>query len=326
MIQLSKNTSFVGRYNFWSYILTVIVLFNYLLFRAIVIDNNSFLYFITFILDYAVLIIFFLLVFYKFYNYIFTSDLMLAALGILFLIFGTLKLYIMEISLHNIIELLFFIIMLILTVKIMLNIILSKDINELERGIYIFILLSLLSSNINYLIISANKIIDADIFHYISTYISNYMTKLSSFSFTILIIAYTFLFIKYIVMQNISKSFILAVISIILASIAIFVFGSNFFLIIISFLSALGIVMYLPFIVYMVIIIMFFMTLFTSFMTSILVKIYYPKLIIFTLFILAGIDMSSFSLRLISIFAIMEMMSMQNLQKDDNVYLTNNDL
>ena len=51
----------------------------------------------------------------------------------------------------------------------MLNIILSKDINELERGIYIFILLSLLSSNINYLIISANKIIDADIFHYISS-------------------------------------------------------------------------------------------------------------------------------------------------------------
>ena len=71
---------------------------------------------------------------------------------------------------------------------------------------------------------------------------------------------------------------------------------------------------------------MFFMTLFTSFMTSILVKIYYPKLIIFTLFMLAGIDMSNFSLRLISMFAIMEMLNIQNMQKDNNLYLTNNSL
>ncbi|MEI0602684.1 WESB_1763 family membrane protein [Brachyspira alvinipulli] len=326
MIQLNKNISFVSTYNFWSYVLIIIVLFNYLLFRAIVIDNNSFLYLITSILDYAVLLIFFLLVFYKFYNCLFNSNIMLAVIGILFLILGTLRLYIMEIAIHNIIELSFFIITLILTVKIMLPIILSKDINELERGIYIFILLSLLSSNINYLIISSNKIIDTDIFHYISTFISNYMIKLSSFSFTILMVAYILAFIKYVVMQNIHKSFIFVTLSIVFASAAIFVFGSHFFLMVISFFSALGIVMYLPFIAYMVIIIMFFMTLFTSFMTSILVKIYYPKLIIFTLFMLAGIDMSNFSLRLISMFAIMEMLNIQNMQKDNNLYLTNNSL
>lgn len=326
MIQLNKNISFVSTYNFWSYVLIIIVLFNYLLFRAIVIDNNSFLYLITSILDYTVLLIFFLLVFYKFYNCLFNSNITLAVIGILFLILGTLRLYIMEITIHNIIELSFFIITLILTVKIMLPIILSKDVNELERGIYIFILLSLLSSNINYLIISSNKIIDTDIFHYISTFISNYMIKLSSFSFTILMIAYILAFIKYVVMQNIHKSFIFVTLSIVFASAAIFVFGSNFFLMVISFFSALGIVMYLPFIAYMVIIIMFFMTLFTSFMTSILVKIYYPKLIIFTLFMLAGIDMSNFSLRLISMFAIMEMLNIQNMQKDNNLYLTNNSL
>ena len=127
-------------------------------------------------------------------------------------------------------------------------------------------------------------------------------------------------------MQNIHKSFIFVTLSIVFASAAIFVFGSHFFLMVISFFSALGIVMYLPFIAYMVIIIMFFMTLFTSFMTSILVKIYYPKLIIFTLFMLAGIDMSNFSLRLISMFAIMEMLNIQNMQKDNNLYLTNNSL
>ena len=326
MVQLNKNTSFVGAYNFWSYVLTIIVFLNYLLFRAIVIDNNSFIYFLTFILDYAVLIIFFLLVFYKFYSYIFSSELVFAVIGILFLIFGTLKLYVIEINLHNIIELLFFITAFILTIKILIPLIFSNEIKELERGLYIFILLSLLSSNINYILISANKTIDSDILHYISTYVSNYMSKLSSLSFTILIIAYILIFIKHIVMKNINKSFVFVTISIIIASIVIIIFGSNFFLMIISFFSALGIVMYLPFVFYMIIIIMFFMTLFTSFMTSILSKNYYPELIIFTLFMLSGLDMSNFSLRLISIFAIIEMLNIQNIKKDNNLYLTNNDL
>lgn len=326
MIQENRNNSFISKYNFWSYILIAIVFFNYLLFRAIVIDSNSSLYLITFILDYIVLISFFLLVFYKFYNFIFTSQLLLSIIGILFLIFGTLKLYAIDINIYNIIELLFFASLLILTLMILIPIILSKNITELERGIYIFILLSLLSSNINYLIISANKVIDTDSFHYISTYISNYMSKLSSFSFLVLMISYILIFIKKVIMKNINRSFMFAIIAIILSIIAIFSFGNSFFLIIISFFSALGIVMYLHFVVYMVIMIMFFITLFTSFMTSIVSKEYYPKLIIFTLFILAGLDMSNFSLRLIALFAIMEISSIQNNQKDGTSYLTNNDL
>ncbi|ADG70477.1 WESB_1763 family membrane protein [Brachyspira murdochii] len=326
MIQENKNNSFISKYNFWSYILIAIVFFNYLLFRAIVIDSNSSIYLITFILDYIVLISFFLLVFYKFYNFIFTSQLLLSIIGILFLIFGTLKLYAIDISVYNIIELLFFISLLVLTLMILIPMILSKTITEAERGIYIFILLSLLSSNINYLIISANKIIDTDSFHYISTYISNYMSKLSSFSFLVLMIYYILIFIKEVIMKNINISFMFAVIAIILSIAAIFYFGNSFFLIIISFFSALGIVMYLHFVVYMVIMIMFFITLFTSFMTSIVSKEYYPKLIIFTLFILAGLDMSNFSLRLIAVFAIMEMSGIQNNQKDAASYLTNNDL
>ena len=326
MIQENRNNSFISKYNFWSYILIAIVFFNYLLFRAIIIDSNSSLYLITFILDYIVLISFFLLVFYKFYNFIFTSQLLLSIIGILFLIFGTLKLYAIDINIYNIIELLFFASLLILTLMILIPMLLSKNITELERGIYIFILLSLLSSNINYLIISANKVIDTDSFHYISTYISNYMSKLSSFSFLVLMISYILIFIKKVIMKNINRSFMFAIIAIILSIIAIFSFGNSFFLIIISFFSALGIVMYLHFVVYMVIMIMFFITLFTSFMTSIVSKEYYPKLIIFTLFILAGLDMSNFSLRLIALFAIMEISGIQNNQKDDASYLTNNDL
>lgn len=326
MIQENRNNSFISKYNFWSYILIAIVFFNYLLFRAIVIDSNSSLYLITFILDYIVLISFFLLVFYKFYNFIFTSQLLLSIIGILFLIFGTLKLYAIDINIYNIIELLFFASLLILTLMILIPMLLSKNITELERGIYIFILLSLLSSNINYLIISANKVIDTDSFHYISTYISNYMSKLSSFSFLVLMISYILIFIKKVIMKNINRSFMFAIIAIILSIAAIFYLGNSFFLIIISFFSALGIVMYLHFVVYMVIMIMFFITLFTSFMTSIVSKEYYPKLIIFTLFILAGLDMSNFSLRLIALFAIMEISSIQNNQKDDISYLTNNDL
>ncbi|MDO6994654.1 WESB_1763 family membrane protein [Brachyspira innocens] len=326
MIQENRNNSFISKYNFWSYILIAIVFFNYLLFRAIVIDSNSSLYLITFILDYIVLISFFLLVFYKFYNCIFTSQLLLSIIGILFLIFGTLKLYAIDINIYNVIELLFFASLLILTLMILIPMILSKDITELERGIYIFILLSLLSSKINYLIISANKVIDTDSFHYISTYLSNYMSKLSSFSFLVLLISYILIFIKIVIMKNINRSFMFAIIAIILSIIAIFSFGNSFFLIIISFFSALGIVMYIHFVVYMVIMIMFFITLFTSFMTSIVSKEYYPKLIIFTLFILAGLDMSNFSLRLIALFAIMEISGIQNNQKDDTSYLTNNDL
>ncbi|WP_297297401.1 WESB_1763 family membrane protein [uncultured Brachyspira sp.] len=326
MTNTNKNTSFVIAYSFWSYILIAIVLFNYILFRSIVVDNNSFLYLVTFIFDYIVLITFFLLVFYQFYNAIFNSNILLSFMGILFLIFGTLKLYVMEINIHNIIEFLFFAATLILTIKILFPIIKSKDTIELERGIYVFILLSLLASNINYIIISANKLIDSDIFHYISTHISTYTSKLSAFSFLILIIAYILIFIKEIIMKNINKAFVFVILAIILSILSIFLFGANFLLIIISFFNALGIVMYLPFTIYMVVMIMFFITLFSSFITSIVSKNYYPKLIIFTLLILAGLDMSNFSLRLISIFAILEMSNIQNSKKEDISYLTNNDL
>ncbi|MCZ9960339.1 hypothetical protein OFQ54_00595 [Brachyspira hyodysenteriae] len=98
------------------------------------------------------------------------------------------------------------------------------------------------------------------------------------------------------------------------------------FLIVISFFGALGIVMYLPFTIYLVVIIMFLMTLFTSFMSCFVSKYYYPKLIIFTLFMLSGLDMSNFSLRLISVFAIMEMLSICDYKKDNAEYLTNNTL
>ena len=320
MTNTNKNKSFVIAYSFWSYILIAIVLFNYILFRSIVVDNNSFFYLITFIFDYIVLITFFLLVFYQFYNAIFNSNILL------FLIFGTLKLYVMEINIHNIIEFLFFVTTLILTIKILFPIIKSKDTIELERGVYVFILLSLLASNINYIIISANKLIDSDIFHYTSTYISTYTSKLSSFSFLILIIGYILIFIKEIIMKNINKSFVFVILGIVLSILSIFSFGANFLLIIISFFNALGIVMYLPFTIYMVVMIMFFITLFSSFITSMVSKNYYPKLIIFTLLILAGLDMSNFSLRLISMFSILEMSNIQNYKKEDISYLTNNDL
>ncbi|MCZ9852008.1 hypothetical protein OFR22_00595 [Brachyspira hyodysenteriae] len=323
---MNKNTSFVGAYSFWSYLLIAIVFFNYLFFRTLVIDNNSFIYLFTFILNYIVLISFFLLVFYKFYNCIFNSEVFLAVFGILFLISGTLRLYAIEISIYNYIELLYFLSILILTIKILLTIIKSNNIMELDRGIYVFILVSLSSSNINYILISANKIIDTDIFHYISTFISAYMSKLSSFSFLVLMIAYILIFIKKVVMKNINKSFFFIIMMVILSIIAILVFGNSFFLIIVSFFGALGIVMYLPFTIYLVVIIMFLMTLFTSFMSSLVSKYYYPSLIIFTLFMLAGLDISNFSLRLISIFAIMEMLSMCKDKKYDTEYLTNNTL
>lgn len=323
---MNKNTSFVGAYSFWSYLLIAIVFFNYLFFRTLVIDNNSFIYLFTFILNYIVLISFFLLVFYKFYNCIFNSEVFLAVFGILFLISGTLRLYAIEISIYNYIELLYFLSIFILTIKILLTIIKSNNIMELDRGIYVFILISLSSSNINYILISANKIIDTDIFHYISTFISAYMSKLSSFSFLVLMIAYILIFINKVVMKNINKSFFFIIMMVILSIIAILVFGNSFFLIIVSFFGALGIVMYLPFTIYLVVIIMFLMTLFTSFMSSLVSKYYYPSLIIFTLFMLAGLDISNFSLRLISIFAIMEMLSMCKDKKDDTEYLTNNTL
>ena len=326
MIQMNKNTSFVSAYNFWSYLLIAIVFFNYLFFRALVIDNNSFIYVITFILNYIVLISFFLLVFYKFYNCIFNSEPFLAAFGILFLISGTLRIYAIEINIYNYIELLYFISIFVLTIKIFISIIKSNNIMELDRGIYVFMLLALASSNINYILISANKIIDTDIFHYISTFISTYMSKLSSFSFLILMIAYILIFMKKVVMKNINKSFFFIIMMVILSIIAILVFGSSFFLIVISFFGALGIVMYLPFTVYLVVIIMFLMTLFTSFMSCFVSKYYSPKLIVFTLFMLAGLDMSNFALRLISVFAVMEILSMFDYEKEYTNDLTNNNL
>ncbi len=52
MLQINKNTSFVVTYNFWSYILISAVFFNYILFRSSVIDNNSYFYTISFIVEF----------------------------------------------------------------------------------------------------------------------------------------------------------------------------------------------------------------------------------------------------------------------------------
>lgn len=310
--KIANNNSFIKAYHFWTNALIIAVIINFLFFRTLFLDieENSFFYLINYIIEYGIFLAFFLLLFYKFYNYLFSSQIVDGILGIIFLIFGVLKLYISDINIYNITELLFFIFTFLITIKTILPLILSKNINELQRGVYIFILISLGFSNLNYIILSANKIIDNYIMHYISLYLIEYMGKVSSISFIIIMIGYIIIFAKRIIKKNIYKYFIF-----ILVFTIIFILKSKYsnYLIIISFYNALGIGLSFPFILYVAIIFMFLIIIFGYLTDSIISKKYSAEFLVFTLFILAGLDMSGFTLRLMSIFSIIEMSEMVEL-------------
>ena len=308
--KIANNNSFIKAYHFWTNALIIAVIINFLFFRTLFLDieENSFFYLINYIIEYGIFLAFFLLLFYKFYNYLFNSQIVDGILGIIFLIFGVLKLYISDINIYNITELLFFIFTFIIMIKTILPLILSKNINELQRGAYIFILISLGFSNLNYIILSANKIIDNDIMHYISLYLIEYMGKVSSISFIIIMIGYIIIFAKRMIKKNIYKYFIF-----ILVFTIVFILKYSNYLIIISFYNALGIGLSFPFILYVGIIFMFLIILFGYLTDSIISKKYSAEFLVFTLFILAGLDMSGFTLRLMSIFSIIEMSEMVEL-------------
>ena len=321
--KIANNNSFIKAYHFWTNALIIAVIINFLFFRTLFlnIEENSFFYLINYIIEYGIFLAFFLLLFYKFYNYLFNSQIVDGILGIIFLIFGVLKLYISDINIYNITELLFFIFTFLITIKTLLPLILLKNINELQRGVYIFILISLGFSNLNYIILSANKIIDKDIMHYISLYLIEYMGKVSSISFIIIMIGYIIIFAKRIIKKNIYKYFIF-----ILVFTIVFILKSKYsnYLIIISFYNALGIGLSFPFILYVGIIFMFLIILFGYLTDSIISKKYSAEFLVFTLFILAGLDMSGFTLRLMSIFSIIEMSEMIELieiKERDNLTL-----
>ena len=321
--KIANNNSFIKAYHFWTNSLIIVVIINFLFFRTLFLDieENSFFYLINYIIEYGIFLAFFLLLFYKFYNYLFNSQILDGILGIIFLIFGVLKLYISDINIYNITELLFFIFTFLITIKTLLPLILLKNINELQRGAYIFILISLGFSNLNYIILSANKIIDNDIMHYISLYLIEYMGKVSSISFIIIMIGYIIIFAKRMIKKNIYKYFIF-----ILVFTIVFILKSKYsnYLIIISFYNALGIGLSFPFILYVGIIFMFLIILFGYLTDSIISKKYSAEFLVFTLFILAGLDMSGFTLRLMSIFSMIEMSEMVELieiKERDNITL-----
>lgn len=321
--KIANNNSFIKAYHFWTNALIIVVIINFLFFRTLFlnIEENSFFYLINYIIEYGIFLAFFLLLFYKFYNYLFNSQILDGILGIIFLIFGVLKLYISDINIYNITELLFFIFTFLITIKTLLPLMLLKNINELQRGAYIFILISLSFSNLNYIILSANKIIDNDIMHYISLYLIEYMGKVSSISFIIIMIGYIIIFAKRMIKKNIYKYFIF-----ILVFTIVFILKSKYsnYLIIISFYNALGIGLSFPFILYVGIIFMFLIILFGYLTDSIISKKYSAEFLVFTLFILAGLDMSGFTLRLMSIFSIIEMSEMVELieiKERDNITL-----
>ena len=306
-----NNNSFINKYNFWANIFLIAVIFNFLFFRILFLDisGNSFVYFINYIINYSIFIIFFLLLFYKFYGYLFNFQIADGIFGIIFLITGTLKLYISDINIYNIVELLFFTFTFIITLKTLLPIISLKNINELERGIYIFILLSLAFSNLSYILFSANKIIDSDIVYYVSLYLTSYMEKVASLSFIIIMISYAIIFAPKTITNYTSywKTKIKYYFFGLAAVISSLILMSKYSLIMIYFYNSLGVGLNFPFIFYSILTVVFILTSFSFLSVSIISKKYSAEFIIFTLFILAGIDMSDFTLRLISIFSIIEL-------------------
>lgn len=311
---------FAKVYSFWGKLLVIGVFFDYIVYRSAIIITAPFFSLIISLIDYALYAVFFCLVFYKFYIYIFNYKIFFSINGIVFLILGTLKLYIQNIMFYHIVELLFFISLISLYLQLLLPLIISKETGERDRGCLVFIFIMLISSALNSLTISLASMGLFDMFENIILIFQTYITRLSSSSFLIFILYYTFLFLKNIIIDNVQKSFLPMIIIVSICTFFTVIFRNAFYILILSLYNALQVVIYMPFFIYIFIMMLFFIVFLSYLIAIISMKKTSVEFISFSLLILSGLDMSVLYLRLISLFAIMELFSFISYVKINDKY------
>lgn len=306
------GVSFLYTYPFWSTIIFISLLINYLFFRSIFIKENSIFFLINSIINYGIFTLFFFLLLYKFYNFIFINNFFISSLGIIFLFSAVMKLYISNVVVSNILDLIFFISTISICSYILLRLIFMPDMIEYKRGVYVFILIALLSSSLHFIFITLNSIIDISFFSFLSYHIGNYTEKVSSMFFIILFIIYMLFAVKEVLVKNIHTSSYISIIILSLSLFLIYKYSNIFYLFITSFYNSFAVSLYFSQFIYLVFMLLFLLIIISSTITLFITKQYSYSFILFSLLIISGLDMSNFTFRFISIFSLLELYSIES--------------
>ncbi len=308
---LGKNP-FTKDYSNVSRVLIIFVFFDYFFRRGVLLNSfkviGDFYFIIINIIYISLFIIFFSIVFYRFYNDIFKRNFFIGIVGISMLLLSLLTLFIKqkESALYKVLIGIYFIMMLLLNILIFKDMLFDKNISETKRLFVIFIFLFSFVSIINsiiYLVTPVTPILfNVNIYNILS--VQNYFLSVASYSFLIVLIYFVVISFKEITEYKLYKRSILFLFVTVLLMLLSVLFSKSLYLSIVSLINALGIEMILPMFIYVYLIFIFIiLSLVMLSRKSIDNTIFYIVILI----LLSGINQNDLYLRVLFIFAITDL-------------------
>ena len=305
---LNKNP-FTKDYSNVSRVLIIFVFFDYFFRRGVLLNSfeiiGDFYFIIINIIYISLFIIFFSIVFYRFYNELFKKNFFIGIVGISMLLVSLLTLFIKEKEsvLYKVLIGIFFLVLLLLNILIFKDMLFNKNISETKRLFIIFVFLFSFVSVINSIIYLVTPIsFNVNIYNILS--VQNYLLNVASYSFLIVLIYFIVISFREITEYKLYKRsifFLFATISLMMLSV---LFSKSLYLSVVSLINALGINIVLPMFVYVYLIFMFIiLSLVMLSRKSIGNTIFYIAILI----LLSGINQNDLYLRVLFIFAITDL-------------------
>ena len=305
---LNKNP-FTKDYPNVSRVLIIFVFFDYFFRRSVLLNSfkiiGEFYFIIVNIIYISLFIIFFSIVFYRFYNELFKKNFFIGIVGISMLLVSLLTLFIKEKEsvLYKVLIAIFFLVLLILNILIFKDMIFNKNISETERLFIIFVFLFSFISIINSLVYLITPIsFNINIYSILS--IQNYFLSVASYSFLIVLVYFIVISFREISEHKLYKRlvlFLFVTISLMMLSV---LFSSSLYSSIVSLINALGINIVLPIYVYVYLIFMFIIL---SLVMLSRKSVDNTVLYIAILILLSGINQNDLYLRVLFIFAVTDL-------------------
>lgn len=310
---LYNEHSFFSSYSRISRVLVIFIFFDYLIRQTILVKFIDILAFpialSVSLIYFSLFIIFFGIVLYRFYKELFANNLIYALIGILTLFLGLSSLFLRTIlpqEMSAIVLSIFFILLLALYIIIFTDTLKLYNINEMTRGLIVFISVFTVLSSINAVLSSLNavKIFSPFLSVYTVFYIQQYLANVASYSFLIVILYYIYLSLKYILQFKVYKIAVYFLICIMVFLVASIIFKQPIQVTVASFLLASGINVTLPLFIYVYILFIF---LTTSLAIVTKTKTGFTLVSILLIIIISGLNIFDFYLRILSIFAITDL-------------------
>jgi len=303
-----KRHPFTKDYSKVSRVLIIFVFLDYFLRRGVFLNSfeslGGFYFIIINIIYFSLFIIFFSIVFYRFYNELFQKNFLIGVVGISMLLVSLLTLFIKEeeSNLYKVIVAILFLVMLLLNILIFKDMLFDKNISEWKRLFIIFIFLFSLTSIINSIIYLIPILSFINIYSVLN--IQNYFSNVASYSFLIVLIYFIAISFKEIMSHKLYKRLICFLFVTILLMILAGLFSNSLYLSVIYLINALGINMVLPMFIYIYLIFMFItLSLVMLSRKNMGNTIFYIAILI----LLSGINQNDLYLRVLFIFAITDL-------------------